>query len=118
MYLDTQYFFPTQYLISETDRLVNSILNTLEIVSTKQCNADMGHIFINFIYNLSVMYEDVFEAILGFIKCHGKRLWRLHITGLEICIVLKDSEGNVTLLHCIIKNVSGLSSITTATRRS
>lgn len=96
-----------QYLISETDRLVNSILDALELVSAKQRNADTNHIFINFIYNLSVTYEDVLEAISGFIERHGKRLWRLHVTGSEIRIVLEDSEGNVTPIRCIIENVSG-----------
>lgn len=96
-----------QYLISETDRLVNSILDSLELVSAKQRNADTNHIFINFIYNLSVTYDDVLEAISGFIERHGKRLWRLHVTGSEIRIVLEDNEGNVTPIRCIIENVSG-----------
>ncbi|KAI0684026.1 acetyl-CoA carboxylase [Cytidiella melzeri] len=96
-----------QYLISETDRLVNNILDALELVSAKQRNADTNHIFINFIYNLSVTYEDVLEAISGFIERHGKRLWRLHVTGSEIRIALEDSEGTVTPIRCIIENVSG-----------
>ncbi|GJE90324.1 acetyl CoA carboxylase [Phanerochaete sordida] len=96
-----------QYLISETDRLVNNVLDALELVSAKQRNADTNHIFINFIYNLSVTYEDVLEAISGFIERHGKRLWRLHVTGSEIRIVLEDSEGNVTPIRCVIENVSG-----------
>lgn len=96
-----------QYLISETDRLVTNILDALELVSAKQRNADTNHIFINFIYNLSVTYDDVLEAISGFIERHGKRLWRLHVTGSEIRIVLEDNEGNVTPIRCIIENVSG-----------
>ncbi|THH28004.1 hypothetical protein EUX98_g6181 [Antrodiella citrinella] len=96
-----------QYLISETDRLVTNILDALEVVSSKYRNADVNHIFINFIYNLPVTYEDVLEAISGFIERHGKRLWRLHVTGSEIRIVLEDSEGNVTPIRCIIENVSG-----------
>ncbi|EMD38813.1 hypothetical protein CERSUDRAFT_112545 [Gelatoporia subvermispora B] len=96
-----------QYLISETDRLVTTILDTLEVVSAKHRNADVNHIFMNFIYNLPVTYEDVLEAIAGFIERHGKRLWRLHVTGSEIRIVLEDSEGNVTPIRCVIENVSG-----------
>ena len=96
-----------EYLISETDRLVTSILDALEIVSAKHRNADCNHIFMNFVYNLNVTYEDVLEAISGFIERHGKRLWRLHVTGSEIRIVLEDNEGNVTPLRCIIENVSG-----------
>ncbi|PCH36265.1 acetyl CoA carboxylase [Wolfiporia cocos MD-104 SS10] len=96
-----------QYLISETDRLVTNILDSLEVVSAQHRNADVNHIFMNFIYNLPVTYEDVLEAIAGFIERHGKRLWRLHVTGSEIRIVLEDSEGNVTPIRCIVENVSG-----------
>ncbi|TFY67580.1 hypothetical protein EVJ58_g1545 [Rhodofomes roseus] len=96
-----------QYLISETDRLVTNILDTLEVVSAQHRNADVNHIFMNFIYNLPVTYDDVLEAISGFIERHGKRLWRLHVTGSEIRIVLEDSDGNVTPIRCVIENVSG-----------
>ncbi|KAH0836414.1 acetyl-CoA carboxylase [Lanmaoa asiatica] len=96
-----------QYLISETDRLVTSILDALEVVSAQYRNADVNHIFMNFVYTLQVSYEDVLEAISGFIERHGKRLWRLHVTGSEIRIALEDQEGNVTPIRCIIENVSG-----------
>ncbi|KAA1468959.1 acetyl CoA carboxylase [Dentipellis sp. KUC8613] len=96
-----------EYLISETDRRVTNILDTLEVVSAQHRNADCNHIFMNFIYNLPVTYEDVLTAIAGFIDRHGKRLWRLHVTSSEIRIALEDSEGNVTPIRCIIENVSG-----------
>lgn len=97
----------SEYLISETDRLVTSILDALEIVSAQHRNADCNHIFMNFVYSLAVDYEDVLAAISGFIERHGKRLWRLHVTGSEIRIVLEDKEGNITPIRCIIENVSG-----------
>ncbi|KAG1780813.1 carboxyl transferase domain-containing protein [Suillus placidus] len=93
-----------EYLVSETDRLVTSVLDALEVVSAQHRNADVNHIFMNFVYNLAVSYEDVLTAIAGFIERHGKRLWRLHVTGSEIRIALEDSEGN---------NVSGFVEITT-----
>jgi acetyl-CoA carboxylase/biotin carboxylase 1 len=96
-----------EYLISETDRLVTSILDALEIVSAQHRTADCNHIFMNFVYNLPVEYEDVLAAISGFIERHGKRLWRLHVTGSEIRIALEDKEGNVTPIRCILENVSG-----------
>lgn len=96
-----------EYLISETDRLVTSVLDALEVVSAEYRSADCNHIFMNFVYNLAVEYEDVLAAISGFIERHGKRLWRLHVTGSEIRIALEDSEGNVTPIRCIIENVSG-----------
>ena len=96
-----------EYLISETDRLVTSVLDALEVVSAQHRNADCNHIFMNFVYNLAVTYEDVLKAISGFIERHGKRLWRLHVTGSEIRIALEDSDGSVTPIRCIIENVSG-----------
>lgn len=96
-----------EYLISETDRLVTSILDALEIVSAQHRNADCNHIFMNFVYNLPVEYEDVLAAISGFIERHGKRLWRLRVTGSEIRIALEDKAGSVTPIRCIIENVSG-----------
>ncbi|EFI27362.1 acetyl CoA carboxylase [Coprinopsis cinerea okayama7 len=96
-----------EYLISETDRLVTSILDALEIVSAQHRNADCNHIFMNFVYNLAVEYEDVVAAMAGFIERHGKRLWRLHVTSSEIRIVLEDTEGNITPIRCTIENVSG-----------
>jgi acetyl-CoA carboxylase/biotin carboxylase 1 len=96
-----------EYLVSETDRLVTSVLDALEAVSAQHRNTDVNHIFMNFVYNLGVSYEDVLTAIAGFIERHEKRLWRLHVTGSEIRIALEDSEGNVTPIRCIIENVSG-----------
>ncbi|TFK51885.1 acetyl CoA carboxylase [Heliocybe sulcata] len=96
-----------EYLVSETDRLVTDTLDALEVVSAQYRNADGNHIFMNFIYNLAVTYEDVLEAISGFIERHGKRLWRLHVTSSEIRITLEDSEGHVTPLRCVIENASG-----------
>jgi acetyl-CoA carboxylase/biotin carboxylase 1 len=96
-----------EYLISETDRLVTSILDSLEVVTSQQRNADCNHIFMNFVYNLPVTYEDVLQAMAGFIERHGKRLWRLHVTGSEIRIVLEDRDGNITPLRCVIENVAG-----------
>ncbi|KAI5120256.1 hypothetical protein M0805_004592 [Coniferiporia weirii] len=96
-----------EYLISETDRLVSSTLDALEVVSAKNRNADCNHISMNFIYNLGVTFEEVLQAVTGFLERHGKRLWRLHVTGSEIRIALEDNEGNVTPIRCIIENVSG-----------
>ncbi|KAF8500519.1 acetyl CoA carboxylase [Gautieria morchelliformis] len=95
------------YLISETDRLVGSILDALEVVSAKHRGADCNHIGMNFVYNLAVTFDEVLEAISGFLERHGKRLWRLHVTGAEVRCTLEDSDGNVTPIRVVIENVSG-----------
>lgn len=96
-----------EYLISETDRLIGSILDALEVVNAKYRGADCNHIGVNFIYNLTVTFDQVLEAIAGFLERHGKRLWRLHVTGAEIRCSLEDGNGNVTPIRVIIENVSG-----------
>ncbi|EPQ56622.1 cytosolic acc1, acetyl-CoA carboxylase [Gloeophyllum trabeum ATCC 11539] len=96
-----------EYLISETDRLVTDILDALQIVSPQYRNPDGNHIFMNFVYNLQVTYDDVLEAIAGFLERHGKRLWRLRVTSSEIRITLEDKDGHVTPIRCVIENASG-----------
>ena len=54
-----------EYLISETDRLVNDILDALEIIGNN--NSDLNHIFINFtpVFNLQpVMWRNRFAGFL------------------------------------------------------
>jgi acetyl-CoA carboxylase / biotin carboxylase 1 len=96
-----------EYLVSETDRLITSILDSLELVSHQHRNTDCNHIAMNFVYNLQVTFDEVIAAVAGFIERHGKRLWRLQVTGAEIRIALEDAEGNVTPVRCVIDNVSG-----------
>lgn len=96
-----------EYLISETDRLVNSVLDTLEIVSGQHRQADCNHIMVNCVHNLPVTFDDVQEALAGFIERHGKRLWRLRVTQAEIRIAIEDEDGAVTPIRSFIENVSG-----------
>lgn len=97
----------TDYLISESDRLVGDILDALEVAGAEHPTADCNHVSLNFLYNLRVSFDEVQEALAGFIDRHGKRLWRLRVTGAEIRIVLEDEEGNVQPIRAIIENVSG-----------
>lgn len=96
-----------EFLISETDRLVGAILDALEVVSHQYRNTDCNHISMNFVYNLNVTIDEVFEALAGFLERHGKRLWRLHVTGAEVRISLEDNEGNVTPIRAVIDNTAG-----------
>jgi acetyl-CoA carboxylase/biotin carboxylase 1 len=96
-----------EYLISETDRLVNSVLDTLEIHSSQHRQADCNHIMVNCVHTLPVSFDDVQEALAGFIERHGKRLWRLRVTQAEIRIVIEDEDGIQTPIRSFIENVSG-----------
>lgn len=97
------------YLVSESDRIVNDILNVIEVVSAQPeyRTADASHIFMSFIYQLEVTLQDVQKALAGFIDRHGARLFRLRITGAEIRIVLKSPTGDVTPIRAFIHNETG-----------
>lgn len=98
---------PAEYLISETDRLVNDILDALEIIGTE--NTDLNHIHIFFTQTFVDLAPDEVEAALGgFLERFGRRLWRLRVTGCEVRIMCTDSSSGMAFpLRVIISNVSG-----------
>ncbi|KAF9288230.1 acetyl-coenzyme-A carboxylase [Mortierella alpina] len=100
------------YLISETDRLLNDILDALEIVGATYKQSDCNHLFINFIPTFQLDATEVETALKGFIDRHGKRLWRLRVTGAEIRFNVQSKSANgveadPVPLRFIISNVSG-----------
>lgn len=97
------------YLISETDRLLNDILDALEIVGATYKQSDCNHLFINFIPTFQLDATEVESALKGFIDRHGKRLWRLRVTGAEIRfnVQSKNDAADPIPLRFIISNVSG-----------
>lgn len=95
-----------EYLISETDRLVNDILDALEIIGNN--NSDLNHIFINFTPVFPLQPRDVEEQLAGFLERFGRRLWRLRVTGAELRILCTDPESGAAFpLRIIITNTSG-----------
>ncbi|KAI9033938.1 acetyl-CoA carboxylase [Phycomyces nitens] len=97
------------YLISESDRLLNDILDTLEIVSHEYKNSDCNHLFINFIPTFAIEADEVQHALKDFIDRHGKRLWKLRVTGAEIRfnIQSKRPDAPIIPLRFTVDNVSG-----------
>lgn len=95
-----------EYLISEADRLMNDILDALEIIGNN--NTDLNHIFINFSPVFNLQPQDVEEALAGFLDRFGRRLWRLRVTGAEIRILCTDpTTGLPYPLRVIITNTYG-----------
>ncbi|KAJ9212325.1 hypothetical protein DTO166G4_6107 [Paecilomyces variotii] len=95
-----------EYLISEADRLMNDILDALEIIGNN--NSDLNHIFINFSPVFNLEPNDVEEALAGFLDRFGRRLWRLRVTGAEIRILCTDpATGMAYPLRVIITNTYG-----------
>ncbi|KAI8067073.1 acetyl-CoA carboxylase [Gongronella butleri] len=97
------------YLISEGDRLLTDILDTLEIVSHDYKNSDCNHLFINFIPTFAIEADEVEVALKDFVDRHGKRLWKLRVTGAEIRfnIQSKRPDAPVIPLRFTVDNVSG-----------
>ena len=95
-----------EYIISEADRLLNDILDALEIIGNN--NTDMNHIFINFSHVFPLSPQDVEQALEGFLERFGRRAWRLRVTAAEIRIICTDPQSNVPYpLRVIITNTSG-----------
>ncbi|KAK3720002.1 acetyl-coenzyme-A carboxylase [Vermiconidia calcicola] len=95
-----------EYMISEADRLMNDILDALELATNTQ--TDMNHIFINFSTVFPLETQEVQEALAGFLDRFGRRAWRLRVTGAEIRIVCQDKlTGTPIPVRVIITNTSG-----------
>ncbi|EHY58148.1 acetyl-coenzyme-A carboxylase [Exophiala dermatitidis] len=95
-----------EYLISETDRLVNDICDALEIIGNN--NSDLNHIFINFTPTFNLQPKDVEEQIAGFLERFSRRFLRLRITGAEIRILCTDPDTGLPYpLRVMITNTSG-----------
>jgi acetyl-CoA carboxylase / biotin carboxylase 1 len=98
---------PTQdYLLSEADRLMNDILDALEVIGNN--NSDLNHIFMNFTPVFPLQPRDVEESLAGFIERFGRRLWRLRVTGAEIRILCTDPDSGLAYpLRVVATNTSG-----------
>ncbi|KAI8988392.1 acetyl-CoA carboxylase [Mycotypha africana] len=97
------------YLISESDRLLTDILDTLEIVSHEYKNSDCNHLFINFIPTFAIEADEVENALKDFVDRHGKRLWKLRVTGAEIRfnVQSKRPDAPIIPMRFTVDNVSG-----------
>jgi len=76
------------YLISETDLLVNDILDAPETIGNNK--SDLNHIFINFTPVSPLSPLEIEPALVGSTERFGRRLWRLRVTGAEIHIICTE----------------------------
>jgi acetyl-CoA carboxylase/biotin carboxylase 1 len=98
-----------EYLASEGNRILEDILNALEILSAKYPKSDCNQIFVNFIPAFSVDHSQMFTVFQQYIQRHGKRLWRQRVTEAEIRFSLVDPKfpESVTNTRLFINNLSG-----------
>jgi len=95
-----------EYMISEADRLMNDILDAMEIVGNN--GSDMNHIFINFSTIFPLAPQEVEHALAGFLDRFGRRAWRLRVTGAEIRLVCTNPQNGAPFpMRVNITNTSG-----------
>lgn len=90
----------TEYLQSETNRLMNEIITVLQITDTR--GTDLNNIFINFTGSVHVDLAELLQAFGKFLHRFGMQLWRLRVTSAEVRIVVGDIP-----IRAFIHNVSG-----------
>lgn len=80
------------YLLHESERVLNDVLNTLEVAQGRReyASADGSHIFISWLYPMDVTLDDVVMACQRFEKQYQERFQHLRIDDAEIRVVLKS----------------------------
>ncbi|KAI1818844.1 acetyl-CoA carboxylase, partial [Poronia punctata] len=95
-----------EYLVSETDRVINDIFDALEIIGNN--NSDLNHMFLNFSPVFQLKPQEVEKSLQGFLDRFGPRAWRLRVSHVEIRIICTDSStGQPLPLRVLISNTSG-----------
>lgn len=96
-----------EYLLSESNKLMNDILESLQTVDTS--GSDLNHIFINFTAVFAVDPSEILKAFRDFLDRFGRRLWRLRVVGAEIRLVIGNLSDpqEVLPIRALINNVSG-----------
>ncbi|OMJ20767.1 Acetyl-CoA carboxylase [Smittium culicis] len=84
----------TDYLVSETDRLLNDILDSLEILIDKHPSLDCNHLFINFLPIFNLDSSEFEPAYRGFLERHGSRLFRLRVSAAEIRFMVQAGSSD------------------------
>jgi acetyl-CoA carboxylase / biotin carboxylase 1 len=94
------------YTISEADRILNDILDALEIIGNN--GSDMNHIFINFSQVLPLEIGEVAEKLGGFLNRFGLRAWRLRVNTVEVRLICTQPDTGAPFpLRIVINNTSG-----------
>lgn len=100
----------SSYLIHECARLVNEILDAIEVMmgQAQYRNVDSSHIFMTFIYDMDVTLDNLKDAVSTFVMRYGHRFQRLRITTGEVRIPVLH-EGKHVPVRAFIINQSAYS---------
>jgi len=96
------------FLVSEGDRILKDIIDSLEVASSVHTTTDCNHLFINFIPTFVLSVEEVAYALAEFIERHGMKLWHLRVTVGDIRLMIQTSNKKTpTPMRFLVNNVSG-----------
>lgn len=80
---------PSQFLVSEGNRILGDVLDNLEVVWPSYPNTDCNHLFLNFIPTFELNVEALQQCLKELVDKHGKRLWKLRITDAEVRFIMR-----------------------------
>ncbi|KZT31273.1 hypothetical protein SISSUDRAFT_1067904 [Sistotremastrum suecicum HHB10207 ss-3] len=84
----------SEYLFSETDRLVTGILDALEVLSAQYRHSDCNHIAMNSLHNLTLTFDEVVQTISGFIGAMER-----DCNVIPICYIIDNVSGFILNFH-------------------
>jgi acetyl-CoA carboxylase/biotin carboxylase 1 len=79
---------PSEFLVSEGNRILSDVLDNLEVIWSKHPNSDCNHLFINFLPTFELDADAIEQCLRELVDVHGKRLWKLRITHSEVLMLL------------------------------
>ncbi|KAJ3395827.1 acetyl-coenzyme-A carboxylase [Lobulomyces angularis] len=87
----SQVLKPSEFLVSEGNRILSDVLDNLEVVWSEYPNTDCNHLFINFIPTFELDLKAIENCLKEMVDKHGKRLWKLRITNAEVRFIMRHS---------------------------
>jgi acetyl-CoA carboxylase/biotin carboxylase 1 len=90
------------FLMSEASRMMNNILDSIEILSAKYPNTDCNHVLLHFVSDFTSDFSDIENALRNIIRRNAKRLFKLRITESEIRIFKQRKSETFVRPHRII----------------
>lgn len=84
---------PSEFLVSEGNRIIGDVLDNLEVVWGVHPNTDCNHLFLNFIPVFELDLGTFEACIKELIDRHGKRFWKLRITSAEIRFIMRQAPN-------------------------
>ena len=84
---------PSDFLVSEGNRILGDVLDNLEVVWRQYPNSDCNHLFINFIPTFELGLESIESCLKELVDKHGKRLWKLRVSEAEIRFIMRNGTS-------------------------